>query len=64
MQMALTLFKITTVINLFITYGDVILSEEGDYDHLYYELIRQSKVITTFGFYGRRFLTKQQLLDD
>jgi hypothetical protein len=46
------LVQITTVFNLFITYGDLFLPQPSDYDDLYYELIRDAKAIETFYYYG------------
>lgn len=36
---------VTTIFNLFITYGDTFLSQNTDYDNLYYTLIHQSKLL-------------------
>jgi hypothetical protein len=47
--------EITTVFNLFITYGDLFLPQPSDYDDLYYELIRDAKAIETFYYYVDRY---------
>jgi hypothetical protein len=46
--------ELTTIFNLFITYGDIFLSQPSDYDQLYYELIRESKAIEVFSYYADR----------
>ena len=38
--------SITTILNLFITYGDTFLPSGNDYDYLYYELIREAKTLS------------------
>merc|ERR1712137_545997 len=40
--------EITTIFNLFITYGDGFLGDASDYDELYYEMIHQTKTLTQF----------------
>ena len=40
--------KVTTIFNLFITYGDSFLSAASDYDDLFYEMIHQSKILVQF----------------
>jgi hypothetical protein len=40
--------QVITVFNLFITYGDTFLPSPSDYDDLYYELMRVSKMLDQF----------------
>ena len=40
--------RITSIFNLFITYGDIFLPDGSDYDFLYYELIRVSALLDQF----------------
>lgn len=40
---------ITTLFNMFITFGDTFLPSGTDYDFLYYELIRETRTISTLG---------------
>ena len=40
--------KITTIFNLFITYGDTFLPDGSDYDFLYYEIIRVNRLLDQF----------------
>lgn len=47
--------QIVTVFNLFITYGDTFLPSPSDYDDLYYELMRVSKLLDLFYSLGMFF---------
>lgn len=40
--------QVVTVLNLFITYGDSFLPSPSDYDDLYYEIMRVSKLLDHF----------------
>ncbi|KAL6073252.1 Armadillo-like helical domain-containing protein 3 [Balamuthia mandrillaris] len=54
--------EITTVFNLFITYGDIFLPQPSDYDVLYYEIIRESKTLETFYYYVDRYDSSNNLV--
>jgi len=49
-----------TLLNMFITFGDILLPNSGDYDDLYYEMIRCRGDLLKFyeaGMINYRFIT-------
>jgi Domain of unknown function (DUF1741) len=47
--------QVVTVLNLFITYGDSFLPSPSDYDDLYYEIMRVSKLLDHFYNIAEKF---------
>uniref|UniRef100_A0A1I7Z887 DUF1741 domain-containing protein n=1 Tax=Steinernema glaseri TaxID=37863 RepID=A0A1I7Z887_9BILA len=53
--------QVMVVVNLFITYGDVLLPDAASYDFLYYEIVRQHTVFTRLNHAACSTLQKQSL---
>ncbi|TMS36307.1 hypothetical protein L596_003501 [Steinernema carpocapsae] len=53
--------QVMVVVNLFITYGDVLLPDAASYDFLYYEIVRQHSVFTRLNQSACSTIQKQSL---
>ena len=53
--------SITTILNLFITYGDTFLPSGNDYDYLYYELIREAKTLSAVSLLIEKYASDSAL---
>jgi hypothetical protein len=53
--------QVVTVLNLFITYGDSFLPSPSDYDDLYYEIMRVSKMLEHFYTIAEKYEHSQDI---